>query len=1443
MLDLILMPRLEILQNLRGIDNRNCADCNFNLSECNPLYSLKHNVWICPLCRSAHHLLEIGNNNSNNTSHYSRSDVLWKSRDEDAWTDDDVKQMQIAGNNRIRNEFYEKYKVSGWDKPTHHTAAHERHLWILAKYDCGLFTFPHSVNKSSRILPDRVADYFLVLSPGTLKKSSKTIQHPEDVFFEPKVSSCYPNSSAYDDMEIPSHICNFAYPLGMTLSGMERHPYFFSFVFTDINGTRIYGSILHFFELLDTNSVRALTNKHKSLPKWEVLYAPRAIAVISHYPFYNLFREYLAQCYHVSMSSSPLPLERFVANLITETPLPPMGVTEVQWICTGYHNRRLSIARPPPNQLPMVDFSYRPLFGCLCVENIMVIFQSLLVERQLCVFSENPCIINPVLEALLSLLFPLVWQGAYIPILPKDMLEILDAPIPFITGIHRSLVDDIPEMQRPAGVLFVDLDMDEVTVRVEDTRPTTNNRTSNKAASSSGASVNGNTSNSKGISGELKNTINKVTSGRLLRTPETSYPSSSSYIITSENRPVDSDDDDMSEVQSNSENGFISDLTNPTLMAPATPGSSDQNYKFEASPMLPDMTNGNPNSSPFPAPSIDGDSTTPESFKLPPMPDKETGKLWQKLLDYGSCIHRTSNMLSAISAAGDIFPNNEHMVPIESFPIDGMSSELEPTTSTSSIRSGNTKSEGSGRRRSLFAIGGDADTNGSRGAKVRANPAKDKEKEEVVNITVVSTRSPQPAASVPSILDPNNNCEAGDNFDAREVRAGFLRFFVSVLKDHSTYTSSSVGSSRNGTIAVFDIEGFLTQHAPESHEFLRSMLSTQMFDKWLQDSVNYPDAYDVRFFQESIKAKLNRSRFNKRSATPFLSDDRWQLKEIFTPPLPSIQGLEESKRFVYKKFPDINLDATTLGPIRVAKALNVDQTLQFSRETRYDTGATLANLNFNGSSGGNMGHEDLSINNNTVMSPISREQFTNFGLIKSPITPSTPGSSSTDAEMARVVGVGNAITSSSVLDFSLGIATRPDSPTPIFTPSPTGDVVASRTSELAPLLYRAKGIYRRLVVAATIIASLYRMRHRRIRYLRLLGHSETSIARRMQPPEKSAAVYIQKKIRGNLARKQYKKMKAALLIVQQFIHKKFGCNREKTAMRSLVTLARYWRMYKARQKVGFFYQQLERKLRSVLLLLWEADCTSLLVRSDIWRTFIENRHELQTSNQHQHKPNALLILALEEEMMRLCYRLNIESLVVSNASTLSTSPTTTTTTTATTTTTTSSKVRPSLRIRSDAESGIKTFMGALQRRVDTGDGNSLRRKEILKIERSKLYEILKTRCHNDVDMKENLFRRFSIEGKKRKQTLTKRLWTETNTIDESALVIRHVVDVVRSEEEHQWGTATMTNGARVSVIHFAEEQLRTAISRITSHVAVQLVGALKTGRVFISAKGRYHSRR
>ncbi|CAN0375386.1 unnamed protein product, partial [Discosporangium mesarthrocarpum] len=45
-------------------------------------------------------------------------------------------------------------------------------------------------------------------------------------------------------------------------------------------------------------------------------------------------------------------------------------------------DRTVTIKRPPRNRLPMVDFSYRPLFACLSVENILLVFGLLLSEAK-----------------------------------------------------------------------------------------------------------------------------------------------------------------------------------------------------------------------------------------------------------------------------------------------------------------------------------------------------------------------------------------------------------------------------------------------------------------------------------------------------------------------------------------------------------------------------------------------------------------------------------------------------------------------------------------------------------------------------------------------------------------------------------------------------------------------------------------------------------------------------------------------------------------------------------------------------------------------------------------------------------------------------------------------------------------------------------------------------
>lgn len=41
-----------------------------------------------------------------------------------------------------------------------------------------------------------------------------------------------------------------------------------------------------------------------------------------------------------------------------------------------------------------------------------------------------------VAEALVCLLFPFTWQHVYVPILPASLQHFLDAPVPFVMGLH-----------------------------------------------------------------------------------------------------------------------------------------------------------------------------------------------------------------------------------------------------------------------------------------------------------------------------------------------------------------------------------------------------------------------------------------------------------------------------------------------------------------------------------------------------------------------------------------------------------------------------------------------------------------------------------------------------------------------------------------------------------------------------------------------------------------------------------------------------------------------------------------------------------------------------------------------------------------------------------------------------------------------------------------------
>ena len=347
-------------------------------------------------------------------------------------------------------------------------------------------------------MPSRLVDYFCVvgssgfLDPRILQKESldlSTLGGPEDVMLEPRVMDCYPPPKEHTDMEFPEHVATFVLPEGCCPSDTQRSPFFFTFVLTAASGHRLYGASLRLYdEAIETQELRDIMEKSGytgEFPPWlpqdsntksgdrsvdstgtggassdymDIVYLPKCLVVISHYPFFDLFRNYLLQLYRITLVEAPLPIERFISNFCCEVPLPPQGKVEVKF---GFTVKDIwSIQRPPENKLPLANFSYKPIFACLSAGNIMTIVAVLMAEQRVALCSRHYALLTPVAEALLSFLFPLQWQGMYISVMPYSMLDILDAPVPFLVGLHARYLNEYPPHMRPHGVVFVDIDRD-----------------------------------------------------------------------------------------------------------------------------------------------------------------------------------------------------------------------------------------------------------------------------------------------------------------------------------------------------------------------------------------------------------------------------------------------------------------------------------------------------------------------------------------------------------------------------------------------------------------------------------------------------------------------------------------------------------------------------------------------------------------------------------------------------------------------------------------------------------------------------------------------------------------------------------------------------------------------------------------------------------------------
>ncbi len=196
----------------------------------------------------------------------------------------------------------------------------------------------------------------------------------------------------------------------------------------------MYGVCLTMFEPFEVETVE------KKEVKVEEIFQPKCICILSAYPYLVAFREYLTQLERLTKSGDmTVPLERYVANFCSEVPAPPPGSFEVQ---TTISDSVIKIWSPPYNQpIAWVSLPFSHLFECLDIDNIITLWHALALERQVLVVSTQKTLLTTICEILISLLFPMKWSHAYIPLLPKRLVSILSAPMPFLCGTDKAYLN------------------------------------------------------------------------------------------------------------------------------------------------------------------------------------------------------------------------------------------------------------------------------------------------------------------------------------------------------------------------------------------------------------------------------------------------------------------------------------------------------------------------------------------------------------------------------------------------------------------------------------------------------------------------------------------------------------------------------------------------------------------------------------------------------------------------------------------------------------------------------------------------------------------------------------------------------------------------------------------------------------------------------------------
>ncbi|KAG4130901.1 hypothetical protein ERO13_D09G173300v2 [Gossypium hirsutum] len=311
----------------------------------------------------------------------------------------------------------------------------------------------------------RIFEYFVVcgLGPEIRTLDGTKGYHGTEYLYLPSLLDQYPplNHTLYPPP--PPQLSTCVLPAGVELfpSGFDSndplsHPRSYPIVLTEGDGSKIYVSCITFRDPVCEDIAEAYRIPPNS-------FADKCICIVSRSPCFRVLREALEEIFALcfSPSGSSKPLWDVIAHMVSNVPLPTPGKERVLF---AIDNCLLSVEVPPKDGLPQADISFQPLVQCLDVDNLIKLFTAVLLERRILIRSNKYSLLTLASEAICHLIYPFRWQHVYIPLLFFSGVDYIDAPTPYMMGLHSGVDTSNLGMD---GVVIVDLEFNQITATEE----------------------------------------------------------------------------------------------------------------------------------------------------------------------------------------------------------------------------------------------------------------------------------------------------------------------------------------------------------------------------------------------------------------------------------------------------------------------------------------------------------------------------------------------------------------------------------------------------------------------------------------------------------------------------------------------------------------------------------------------------------------------------------------------------------------------------------------------------------------------------------------------------------------------------------------------------------------------------------------------------------------